>query len=182
MRTRIQQLWWLAALVWALAWHTSAWCAELRLPGVVKRVYDGDTFVVELPACQITLPQDSRIDGRPAQRVEVPALLIKVRLVDNSKPGITRPLGAPELHGANGKAERGALKARDRLQELAVGRGGYLVVNLNLACGKTDRDPSLARLLTLDRLLADFQVEGDRQTVGQRLFAEGLVREWRKHR
>jgi hypothetical protein len=153
--------------------------AEVRIPCKGVSCYDGDTFFVEVSGTVLALPAGFRVDGVEQRAVSIDPFLVKIRLVDNHLKGKTKPLGAPEIRTPSGRAERGAIQARNRLTELVTGKEGEIIINLDLM--KTKRNqPNFARLLTLDRVLADFQEYGRRTTAGNTMYREGLVRDWKK--
>jgi endonuclease YncB( thermonuclease family) len=154
--------------------------AELQVPGTGKTVYDGDTFLVELPPSIMCLPAGVTIDGVEREYVEIPETLVNVRLVDNHIKGKTKGVNAPEMRTPSGRSEKGAKAARDRLRQLVQGKEGVLIINLDALSVKRSPQPNLARLLTMGRLLGDFRPNDRQSTAGETLFREGLVKEWRK--
>ncbi len=160
-------------------WLT-CFATEVRIPCKGIRVYDGDTFFVEVPSFISTLPPGVEIDGQEQNTVQVNPFLIKVRLVDNHLKGKTRPASAPEIKTPSGRAQKGAIQAMKRTKELVEGYEGVLILNLDIMKTQKGDTYNLARLLTLDRVLADFQANDKKSTVGETLFREHLVTEWRK--
>jgi len=153
---------------------------ELRVPVKGLNCYDGDTFFVQVPAFITNLPPGVEIDGVEKAASEVEPFIIKIRLVDNHRRGKTRPASAPEIKTPSGRAQKGAIQARNRLTELVTGHEGVIIINLDMMKTKRGETYNLARLLTLDRLLADFQANGKKSTAGETLFREDLVKEWSK--
>lgn len=154
---------------------------ELRIPVKGIKAYDGDTFYVEMPSTLMTLPPGVEINGVEATTVICPPILINVRLVDNHIRGKTRPANSPELRTPSGRAQKGAKAARDRMKQLVEDHEGCLIINTDMAHTGKSPEYNISRLLTLGRVLADFQPNDKQTTVGAIMFREKLVKDWSKH-
>lgn len=160
---------------------SSSFAVEVRIPVKGMRVYDGDTFFVEMPAGLLTLPPGIEINGEERSTVDTPPVIVMIRLVDNHIQGKTRPANSPELRTHSGRAQKGAKAARDRMKELVEGQEGMLVINTDMAHTVKNPEFNFSRLWTLGRILADFKPSNKNTTVGAIMFKEGLVKDWSKH-
>lgn len=174
------KLFFLLSTFWLLLLVSFSWAVEVRIPVKGLRVYDGDTFFVQMQPELMKLPPGIKIDGVETDVVEVPPVVVMVRLVDNHIRGKTRPANSPELKTPSGRAQRGAVAARDRAKELIEGHEGDLIINTDLMQTKRNPEYNLSRLLTLGRILADFDSYDQKSTVGAIMFREGHVKDWSK--
>src|SRR5688572_12684157 len=114
------------AILW-FSFTTPIWSVELRIPCVGRHCHDGDTFYVEVEPVVVAMPNGFKVDGVEKKAVVVPPFLINVRLVDNHVKGKTKGINAPEVRTPSGRAQKGALQARDRLKELVEEKQGELI-------------------------------------------------------
>ncbi len=144
--------------------------AQLRVPGKIISVHDGDTFIFQT-TLTLSAP-GAKVDGSPVRNERV-TFTISVRLVDLNDPTNPRGCWAPELD------QRGGKVSRNNLQRMANGQDCTLIINLDAAFttrGRGKEVANVSRLLTLERVLADALVEPYKTTLGRRQINAGYAK------